>query len=290
MGIETEQGKYERFNGMDVYQTRDYIKVGCESYIDRMLETHGWSNPTPKDPENLVPIRPEITDRLTTLTGPQEKSPEAKQLVEQYGFSYRNLLGELIYAYVICRLDIGFAVCFLARFAAAPHSEHFAALKRVCRYLRKRKDWGLIYRRPTPLVALQYMPFAFLPEDTTIPEFPKMEFDELVGLFDAAHGTDMVFRRSVTGLVIMFCKAAIAYKSRLQTVTATSSTEAEFYAAVTCAKMLRYIRSILAELGFLREGPTRCFVDNLACVNIVNENKPTPRTRPIEIQHFAIQA
>ena len=54
------------------------------------------------------------------LQGPPEKSPEGKQLAIDNGFSYRNVLGKLIYAYVICRLDIGYAVCFLARFSDAP--------------------------------------------------------------------------------------------------------------------------------------------------------------------------
>ncbi len=73
MGMEVQGGGYfERYNGVDVIQTRDYIKLSCETYIDRMLLTHGWSSPKAKDPENLVPIRPEITDKLMKLEGPKE--------------------------------------------------------------------------------------------------------------------------------------------------------------------------------------------------------------------------
>ena len=32
-------------DGIDGFQTRDYIKVGAELYIDRMLQTHGWDAP-----------------------------------------------------------------------------------------------------------------------------------------------------------------------------------------------------------------------------------------------------
>ena len=129
-----------------------------------------------------------------------------------------------------------------------------------------------------------------LPEDLELPVFPALGYDELVGIYDAAHATDAKMRRSVTGLLVLYCKAAIAYKSRLQTVTATSSTEAEFYAGITCAKMIRYLRSVLSELGFLKDGPSRCYTDNLANISIVNDLKPTPRTRHIEVQHFAIQS
>ena len=136
MGIETEQGVYQRYNGIDVTQTRDYIKVGCETYIDRVLLSHGWDAPKVKDPPNLVPISTDTANRLVKLEGPLEKTPEAKSLAKLQGFSYRNVLGELIYAYVIARLDIGYAVCLMARFSGAPHGEHYHALKNICRYLR----------------------------------------------------------------------------------------------------------------------------------------------------------
>ena len=134
MGIVTEQGQYQRFNGIDIFQTRDYVKIGCESYLDRMLQTHGWDAPRKSDPHNIVPLRPDTTDDLMKVEGPPEKSPEAKQLAYNHGFKYRNVLGELVYAYVICRLDIGYAVCFLARFSSNPHNDHYLALKHVCKY------------------------------------------------------------------------------------------------------------------------------------------------------------
>ena len=59
----------------------------------------------------------------------------------------RNVLGELIFACVICRLDIGYSVCLLARFSDRPHEEHFDALKGICKYLRRTKLWGIMYRR-----------------------------------------------------------------------------------------------------------------------------------------------
>ena len=152
----------------------------------------------------------------------------AKDIAARKGFSYRALLGELVYPYVICRLDIGFAVCFLARFSTAPHEEHYDALKAVVRYLRKWKSWGIIYRRSKALRDLPTVPFPFLPPDVDLPEFPKMELAKLYALLDAAHATDSKKRRSVTGLVVLYAMAAIVYKSRLQPVTATSSTEAEF--------------------------------------------------------------
>jgi hypothetical protein len=58
------------------------------------------------------------------------------------GFSYQQVLGELTYAYVVCQLDIGFAVTFLACFGAAPALEHYQAVKSTCKYLQATKASG----------------------------------------------------------------------------------------------------------------------------------------------------
>ena len=46
------------------------------------------------------------------------------------------------------------------------------------------------------------------------------------------HADDLRKRRSTTGYAFILSGAAVAYKSKTQTITATSSTEAEFIAAV----------------------------------------------------------
>ena len=289
MGMETSQGVTQLYNGIDVIQTRDYVKIGCESYIDRMLQTHGWDTPPHKDSPNIVPLAPTVVEKLQKLEGPPEKSPEARAIERSYGFSYRNLLGELMYAYVIVRLDIGYSVCMLARYSGAPHEQHFKALRGVCKYLRANKSWGLIYHRPRPLPGLPVGDFVFVEEDPDLPMFPSFGRNEIVALLDAAHATDPRTRRSVTGLIVFFCNAAIAWKSRLQSLVATSSTEAEFYAAVMCAKIVKYLRYVARDLAALAPGPSPMYIDNLAALFMINERRPTPRARHIETQHFAIQ-
>ena len=120
LGFELPEGRHTRFNGMDILQTQQYIKVGCWSYLSRVLKTHGWDRPLSNEstPHRLIPI-PESSQNkeLQSLEGPAEGSGEAKQLAIKHGFGYRQLLGELIYAYVIARLDIGFSTCLTARFS-----------------------------------------------------------------------------------------------------------------------------------------------------------------------------
>ena len=100
---------------------------------------------------------------------------------------------------------------------------------------------------------------------------------------------NLVTLRSITGLVFMFCGGPLAYKSKIQSTVSTSSTEAEFLAAVHAAKIAKYLRSILSELGYPQIGPTTLFEDNAAAILMVNASRPTPRARHIDIQHFALQ-
>ena len=82
----------------------------------------------------------------------------------------------------------------------------------------------------------------------------------------------------------MLCGGAVVYKSKTQSLTACSSTEAEFIAAYDVAKAIRYIRSILKELKFLQDEPTKIFIDNKSALKIINDNQaPTIQTRHLDM-------
>ncbi|KAG7372245.1 hypothetical protein IV203_018388 [Nitzschia inconspicua] len=112
---------------------------------------------------------------------------------------------------------------------------------------------------------------------------------QLTGYVDAAHANDLRNRRSTTGYAFVLNGSAIAYRSKTQTVTATSSTEAKFIAAVSAAKTAKYFRAVLHELSFPQLSPTPIHIDNVSAIQIINARKPTERSRHIYIQAFAIQ-
>jgi hypothetical protein len=166
----------------------------------------------------------------------------------------------------------------------------FSSTTRVARYLRMTKSWGLFYWRPKCLMSLPVGAFQPLNADSSLPVFPAPTHPtKLAGYVDAAHATDLVTRHSITGLVFMFCGGPIAYKSKIQSTVSTSSTETEFIAAVHAAKIAKYLQSILSELGYPQSEHTMLYEDNAAAILMVNASRPTPRSRHIDIQHFAIQ-
>ena len=112
---------------------------------------------------------------------------------------------------------------------------------------------------------------------------------QLVGFVDAAHANDLRRRRSTSGYAFLLGTGVISYRSKTQPTTATSSTEAEFIAAVAAAKHAKYLRAVLLELGYAQRGPTPIYEDNMSAINMINNRVPTERSRHIDIQHFAIQ-
>jgi hypothetical protein len=132
----------------------------------------------------------------------------------------------------------------------APDHQHRMALKNFCRYLRRTKDWGLIYRREHPLESLPHVPLDQPVLDESLPPFLTQSALARIGFVNAAHAIDGKTRRSVTGWVFTFASGrAVAYKSMLRTTVATSS-------VVHAAKTANSLRSVLSDLGFPQDGPT----------------------------------
>jgi len=75
--------------------------------------------------------------------GPKENTPEHKKLENEMGFSYRTLLGKMMYTYVTCRLDIVYAITTLSKFSSAPTRLHYHYLKLLLVYLFRTRHWGI---------------------------------------------------------------------------------------------------------------------------------------------------
>jgi len=68
-----------------------------------------------------------------------------------------------------------------------------------------------------------------------------------------------------------------------------SSTEAEFTAAAMAGNAILYVRSILHEIGLDQESATVLYEDNQGTLLMANAQRPTKRTRHMDIKHFALQ-
>jgi hypothetical protein len=118
--------------------------------------------------------------------------------------------------------------------------------------------------------------------------FPMVPLDQLTEFVDAAYANDKRNRRSTTGYSFTFAGGVIACRSKTQSITATSFTEAEFFAAALTANAARFFSAVMSELGFCQSQPTPMYEDKEPTTKMVNARIPTGRSRHIDIQHFAI--
>ena len=129
------------------------------------------------------------------------------------GFSYRQCIGELIYALTICRIDISIAVITLSQHSNNPAQIHYEAVKHIFLYLNATKTEGLTYWRTEPRMDLPYAPDPSTISDAAVlRKFePQHNALEIVGACDATWASDRLHRRSMGGIVMMLAGAAIYY-------------------------------------------------------------------------------
>lgn len=282
-----EPTKY--FNGMQIEQTRHYIAVRVEEYILQIMKKHGWENlQFRKKP--MAPLPESLAKKiLEEGHGPKVGTPEHKLLEREMGFAYRTVLGEIIFAYVISRLDIGYAISILSRAAEYPRDIDYQGLKSVCRFLRAHADRPLVYWRKKPLEELPEGTLRPMPVEDgyryIYPSDPYRIFADV----DASHATDLTTRRSTGGHVKFWFGSPIDWSSKLQRTLALNSTEAEFMQAVICSKSIIHARHIAKFMRREQKGPSLLCEDNRAAISIVNQGRPTERARHIDVQWFAIQ-
>lgn len=286
-------GLITMFNGIDVDQTRDYIKISVQTYIERICEKHlhNWMNDTrlPTKPTPL-PTRP---DFLTGFLGAKGDSNDAVQaeLAKKYTFGYRSGIGELIYAMITTRPDISYATVAAAQHSACPAEIHYNAVRHILKYLYVTRQDGLYFWRTEPNEQLPYKEPPTInsnAHDLLFDGRPHHDATDAHAYMDATWASCLKTRRSFGGLCIRFAGGTIAYKAWLQATVALSSTESEFISASDCGKVILYIRSILWDLGVPQDSATIAYEDNNACTAMANAQKPTTRTRHIDTRYFAL--
>jgi hypothetical protein len=281
------------FNGLDITQSKDFIKISCRTYIDRICEKYleGWlskhhiaTRPTP------LPQTDSFQKSFLSAIGDSSEASQSK-LSDTMGIKYRNVLGELIFALVTCRPDISYAVVRCAQSATAPHEIHYHGLKHPLKYLYSTKDDGIYYWRQNKNSLLPTLPFPSITSTTSdllMSDRPTHDAVDLHGYVDSDWATCPRTRRSMTGVCLRLAGGTVAYKTKLQPTIAQSSTEAEFMGASDFGKILLYVRSVLWDMGIPQHAASVLYEDNDACTAMAMAQKPTPRTRHMDIKYQVI--
>jgi hypothetical protein len=241
--------------GIQISRTPDHSFHICqEHYIVKSLAELSLSN---------------VNVRYTPMSGGVVKSmqnPEqsgAKPLDQSDHELYRRMFGKLMYAMVATRPDIAFAVGYLGRYLHAPTTIQLAAARHIFGYLKGTSNLGILYSRGS--------------EDNKLP---------LQGYGDSDFASEET-RKSTTGYVFFVGASPITWCSQLQSVVATSTTEAEYISLFETAKEAVWLRRLLRSLGYPCVGATPIYEDNLSCISLTRDDAPHYRTKHIDVKfHF----
>ena len=120
------------------------------------------------------------------------------------GISYASAVGSLMYTMLYTRLDIYFTVGMVGRYQSNPGLKHWTTVKYILKYLRRTKDYMLMYSG-----------------DELIP----------VGYADSDFMSDKDLRKSTSGHLFTLGGGAVSWWSIKQKCIVDSTTEAEYVVA-----------------------------------------------------------
>ena len=106
------------------------------TYIDQIL--NGFNMVDFK--KGFVPFRV----RISLLGNQRPKTPTEIERMRE--ISYASAVRSLMYAMLCTRPDICFVVGMVSRYQSDPYEEHWTAVKHIFKYLRRTRDYMLVYQ------------------------------------------------------------------------------------------------------------------------------------------------
>jgi hypothetical protein len=180
----------------------------------------------------------------------------------------------VLYAGIVTRPDIAYAVQSASKHLQRNGPEHLVNAKRILRYLKGTVDMGIRYS---------------VKGGSKLTGFSDSDSTKLLGYSDADWGGDKDTRRSTTGYVFVLAGGAVSWCSRLQPTVALSSAEAEYTAACAAVQEATHLRQLLQDLGFPQEEPTLIMEDNQGCIALSGNPVLHKRTKHIDIKYHFIR-
>lgn len=230
------------FVGMEIVQRNNCIFISQEAYINKILKKFEMMD------ANTVKTPADPSEKLTCPTDNKQKLP------------YRELVGSLLYLSIISRPDITYAVGIVSRYLDNYDESHWRAAKRILRYLKGTRSFGLLF-------------------------CDNRANNGLVGYSDADYAGDIVTRRSTSGYVFLLNGNCVVWSSKRQSTVSLSTTEAEFIAANEASREAIWLRKLLSDIGRKCVGPTTLLMDNQSAIKLTRNPEFHCRSKHIDVRY-----
>ena len=243
-------GEPTKIVGIEIDQRADSLTISQKQYVDAILHKYDMADANPVS----TPLDP------NTSLEPNKEEGETNR-----SNAYASLIGSLHYLSTATRPDIAYAVNRLATYTANPSFMHYGTAKRVLRYVKGTRTYGITYHAQSTQ--------RLGPSDSNM----------FYGFSDASYGS-ADDRKSVSGYVFLSSGGAITWGSRKQTTIALSSTEAEYVALSEASREAIWLRHLYGELGFVQKQPILLLGDNDRSVAMAKNPEFHKRTKHVDIR------
>ncbi|GAA0158500.1 transmembrane signal receptor [Lithospermum erythrorhizon] len=245
-------GDAKKILGMRIIRDRDSLRLTQEEYLKKVIKRF-----------NMLDAKPVSTPIAAHFQLSVEQSPENEdELVHMDKVPYASAVGSLMYAMVYTRPDIAHAVGVVSRYMSNLGREYWEAVKWILRYLNGSAKKALC--------------------------FQKSDMG-LIGYVDADNGGDVDSRKSTSGYVFTFGGTAISWRSKLQSIVALSSCEAEYVAMAEAVKEMIWLQTFLKELN-LEHGSNTLYCDSQSAIYLAKNPVFHARTKHIGLRYHFIRS
>ena len=231
------------FLGIQVERISNGLFLHQRKYVDEILDRFKMNDCSP----------------ISTPLDRSIYSDDETELIDD--IEYRSMIGSVQYLVSCTRADLSFPVSFLSRFLSKPTTKRMSEIRRVFRYLKKTRDYGIAYVKD---------------EDQSYSYFSDSDF-----------ASDNLTRKSVSGLMIFANGGPICWKSALQRSVTMSTAEAELAALSTLAQTAQYFMRLVGEFGY--SGTPVLQSDNTATIRLVSDGASSSKTKHIALRQFYVK-
>lgn len=252
--------------GMKLTQGKEEYTVDQSKYLSNILNKY-------KDQMNSSRLM-----RTSSTPLPTGKGLEATKDDEMTTDApYREVIGSLAYLMMGTRPDIAYAVSTLSRHLSRPAQRHWDAAMHVMKYLEGTRTVGISYRVGEKTKGFQKN---LLDKRTT---------SEPTAAVDSDFGNDKEESKSISGYLVTVNESVISWRSKRQSMVATSTCHAEYVAASEASREVIWIRMLLQGIGFTIGHPSIIFEDNAAAQQMLANNAINDRNKHIRVKYHYVR-
>ena len=246
-------GAANKILGMQIYRDRNSRKIWLsqQNYLKKILHRFNMQDCTPM----CTPLP--INFKLSSSMSPSSE----EERIEMSRVPYASAVGSLMFAMVCTRPDIAQAVGAVSRYMANPGKEHWRAVKRILKYVKGTSNAALCYGGSDFIVR---------------------------GYVDSDYAGDIDNSKSTTGYVFTLAGGAVSWVSKLQSIVATSTTEAEYIAATQASKEAIWLQMLMEELGHEQQ-KIALFCDSQSALHLAKNPAFHSKTKHIRVQYHFVR-